>query len=55
MFNPDFHSISFTIMARIFLRKIGIALLVSYVFITAYGATRQWMETGSPFRQECIR
>ena len=42
-------------MARTFLSKFGIALLVAYVFITAYGTTRQWMETGTPFRQECIR
>ena len=31
-------------MARTFLSKFGIALLVAYVFIT-----------GTPFRQECIR
>ena len=43
------------IKARTFLSKFGIALLVAYVFITAYGTTRQWMESGTPFRQECIR
>jgi hypothetical protein len=42
-------------MACTILRKIGITLLVAYVFITAYGTTRQWMETGAPFHQERIR
>lgn len=42
-------------MTRTILSKIGITLLAAYVFITAYGTARQWIETGSPFRQECSR
>jgi len=42
-------------MKPTFLTRIGTVLLAAYVFITAYGTTRQWQATGSPFRQECIR
>lgn len=40
-------------MANTILRRIGVTLLAAFVFITAYGTTRQWMETGSPIRNEC--
>ena len=42
-------------MANTILRGIRVTLLVAFVFITAYGTTRQWMETGSPIRHECTR
>ncbi|MEY3463912.1 MAG: hypothetical protein RLZZ468_1690 [Cyanobacteriota bacterium] len=42
-------------MGHTSLARIGTVLLAAYVFITAYGTTRQWQATGSPFRQECLR
>lgn len=42
-------------MGHTFLTRIGTVLLAAYVFITAYGTTRDWMETGSPIRSHLQR
>lgn len=36
-----------------FLKRIGVMLLAVYIFITAYGATRRWIDTGSPIYHGC--